>query len=212
MNVLRRGLPTRIAGAGAVVLHRALGERHGREGEADADMVARRELPGLGAGAGHVKGRVRLLHRARPDRDRAVLVIAAEPPERPRLGPGATDQMKRLGKTVARFRRVNVVGHVFVRRAAHHAGNQSAAGHCVEHRELFRNPYRVQDRQGRAQDRNPGAADKLAQRSRHHHRVWGEREARIMVLGNRHPVKADSSAQRNWSKVVCIDRTAASQE
>src|SRR6516162_10828257 len=83
-DVLRRGLPTRIAGAGAVVLHRALGEWHGRESEADADMVARRELPGLGAGAGHVKGRVRLLHRARPDRDRAVLVIAAEPPERPR--------------------------------------------------------------------------------------------------------------------------------
>src|SRR6516164_2602540 len=100
MNVLRRGLPTRIAGAGAVVLHRAPGERHGREGEADADMVARRELPGLGAGARHVKGRVRLLHGPRPDRDRAVLVVTAEPAERPRLGPGAADQMQRLGEAL----------------------------------------------------------------------------------------------------------------
>jgi hypothetical protein len=39
-------------------------------------------------------------------------------------------------------------------------------------------PVPVQDRQGRPQDRDLGAADKLAQRSRHDHRVWGEREAR----------------------------------
>jgi hypothetical protein len=45
------------------VLHGGLRERHGREGKADADMVARREFPGLGAGARHVEGRVRLLGR-----------------------------------------------------------------------------------------------------------------------------------------------------
>src|SRR5215469_17710724 len=101
-DVLRSGLPTRIARAGAIVLHSSLCEGHGREGEADADMVARRELPGLRAGAGHVKGRVRLLHGPRPDRDRAVLVIAAEPAEGPGLGPGAADQMQRLGEALAR--------------------------------------------------------------------------------------------------------------
>jgi len=47
------------------------------------------------------------------------------------------------------------------------------------------------DRQGRSQDRDLGAADDLAQRTRHDHRVWGQREARIMVLGNRHPVEAE---------------------
>jgi len=53
------------------------------------------------------KGRVRLLHGPRPDRDRAVLVIAAKPAERPRLGPGAADQMQRFGEALARFRRID---------------------------------------------------------------------------------------------------------
>jgi len=47
------------------------------------------------------------------------------------------------------------------------------------------------DRQGRSQDRDLGAADDLAQRTRHDHRVRGEREARIMVLGNGLPVEAE---------------------
>jgi len=149
------------------------------------------ELPGLGAQAGHVEGRVWLLHRPRPDRDRAVLVIAAEPAERPRLGPGAANQMQRLGEALARLRRIDVVGHVFVRCAAHHAGYHPPAGHRVEHRQLFGDPHRVQDRQRRPQDRDLGTADDLAQRTRHDHRVWGQREARIMVLGNRHPVEAE---------------------
>ena len=148
------------------------------------------KLPSLGAGAGHVEGRMRLLHGPRPDRDRAVLVIAAEPAKRPRLGPGAADQMQRLGEAITRFRRIDVVGHVFVRRAAHHAGNQAAAGHRVEHRELFGDPYRVQDRKSRPQDRDFGAADKLAQRTRHYHRVRGEREARIMVLAKPSPSRS----------------------
>ena len=48
-----------------------------------------------------------------------------------------------------------------------------------------------EDRKGRPQDRDPGTADKLAQRTRHDHRVRGQREARIMVLRDRHPVEAE---------------------
>src|SRR5215831_2286926 len=95
-DMLRLRLPTGIAAAGAVVLHGALGQRHGREGKADTDAVPRRKLPSFRARARHVERRMRLLHRPRPDRDRAVLVIATEPTEWPCLGPGAADQMQGL--------------------------------------------------------------------------------------------------------------------
>ena len=85
---------------------------HLAEGDAVGELGAQRALP-LRHG---IRALIARLPRAfgdglvlvdeagpRPDRDRAVLVIAAEPAKRPRLGPGAVDQMQRLGEALARF-------------------------------------------------------------------------------------------------------------
>ena len=81
---------------------------------------------------------MRALHRARPDVDVALLVVAAVERERVRVLPGLHHQVVRLVVALAQLRRVLAVGEAVVhRRADRKAGDQPTAGDAVDHRELL---------------------------------------------------------------------------
>ena len=81
---------------------------------------------------------MRALHRARPDVDVALLVVAAVEREGVRMLPGLHHQVVRLVVALAKLRRVLAVGEAVVhRRADRESRDQPAAGDAVDHRELF---------------------------------------------------------------------------
>jgi hypothetical protein len=61
----------------------------------------------------------------------------------------------------ARFGGVDVVGHVFVGRAAKEAGDNPAAGHRVEHRQFLSDADGIEDRDRRPENRDLGPAHDL---------------------------------------------------
>ena len=111
--------------------------------------------PGLDrAAARYPDRRTRLLHRARPDVDVALLVEAAVEGEGVGLGPRLDDEIVRFEVALAQHRRVLAVGVAGVhRRADREAGDQPPARDHVDHRELFRDPgRRIVQRQRIAED------------------------------------------------------------
>src|SRR5690242_16330701 len=97
-DVVRRWRPTLLP-----ALRLVIGRGFGRlgdcgKGEAQADMMLGGELAGLRTRARHINWRMRLLRRLRPDRDRAILVIASLPAERLRLAPGTPDDFHCFGE------------------------------------------------------------------------------------------------------------------
>src|SRR5262245_45590034 len=81
-NVLRRRLPAVLRALLSVVARRLAHGLEGAKGDAEAEVIARRQLTGLAARPQRVGRRIRLLQRARPDRDVAILKMAALPDER----------------------------------------------------------------------------------------------------------------------------------
>ena len=81
---------------------------------------------------------MRALHRARPDVDIALLIVAAVEREGVLLLPGLHHQVVRFVVAVAQLAGVLAVGEAVVhRRADRKAGDQPAAGDAVDHGELF---------------------------------------------------------------------------
>src|SRR5262249_24789667 len=124
-------------------VHRGAAVLVAEVGEIRVDVIhLRAPLPGLDrAAAGDPYRRVRLLHRARPDVDVALLVVAAVEGDGAALGPGAHDEVVRLEIALAQHRRVLAIGKAGVHRGAdREAGDQPAAGDAIDHREFFRDP------------------------------------------------------------------------
>lgn len=116
--------------------------------------------------------------------------MASLPAERLGLRPGVPDQQQRLFEDRARLGRVDIVRHVFIRRATHHAGNYASIRQRIEHREFLGDTHRVKDRDIRPEQRDPRALHDLRQSAREHHRVWGEAHRPEVMLGDRYPVEA----------------------
>jgi hypothetical protein len=86
---------------------------------------------------------MRLLERARPDRDTLVVEVRAVPRERLSLRPGFHHEVPRLGHAGARVGQRDAVGEKLLRHAADEARDDAAAGHDVEHRDFLGEPKRV---------------------------------------------------------------------
>ena len=175
----------------AVMVGRPLRDGDRGEGEPEADVLKRGELARFRAGARHINRRVGLLDGAGPDRDRAVLVVAALPAERLGLRPGMDDEVQRFLEALPRLGRVDAIGHIFVRGSAQHAGDDAAASHRVQHRELFGDSDRIEDRDVGAEQGDLRIPHPLSERTGHDHRVRGQGHGREVVLGDGDPVEAD---------------------
>ncbi len=112
-----------------VALHQRLGADVAGEAEVGIGIgVVDAEVVGLHrAAAGDVDRRMRLLDRPRPDVDVAQLVVAAVEGERLALGPGADDQLVRLGVFLAGQGRDLAVAVVGVHRGADRESRPPAA-------------------------------------------------------------------------------------
>ncbi len=163
-----------------------------RQSRRDADVVLRGELDGfLAADDRHPDLRMRLLHRARPQRDVAVRPELALVGEHV-LGPGAGDDFVGFLEAGARFRQGDVVHLVFARNAAGEAGDQPAVRQAVEHRQLFRQAQRLVQRQQVAVDQQFHPLGAL--RGRRGHQVGRVHQPvrRAMVLVEAKPVVAEA--------------------
>ena len=118
------------------------------------------------------------------------MVIAPFPAKGLLFGPGHADNFQRLGKAGAGFGGVDIVGDVFVRRAAHQASNHPPAGQGIQHGEFLGHPKRIEDRNIGAEQRDLGVLDHLRKGAGHDHRIGVEGKRRKMMLGHRHPVEA----------------------
>jgi hypothetical protein len=76
---------------------------------------------------------MRLLEWFGPDRHSAVLKVLAFPSEGVRLSPGAYDERDRFPQPAPGFARIDIVGEIFMRNAAHEARDEPPAAHDVEH-------------------------------------------------------------------------------
>src|SRR5579875_3982635 len=87
-DMLGLRLPTPFGALLAIVANSLGDDIERRVGDAEAEMMARREFAGFAAGAEGLGRRVRLLARPRPYRNRAKAKMAALPAKRLRFGPG----------------------------------------------------------------------------------------------------------------------------
>src|SRR6202044_1752718 len=92
----------------------------------ESKMVARREVARFLAGAERIGRRARLLQRARPDRDGAILEITALPAEWLRLAPRFEDQLHPLVGLFTALGRVEIEAEIFVGRAAQQPDDEPA--------------------------------------------------------------------------------------
>ena len=157
--VLRAGLVAEFAGDLVVVGEGVAG---GREAGGEHDVgVAALGGPGDGAladRAGDPDRRVRLLQRAGPGIDVAVVVVLALPAEGAGLGPGFDDEVVRLLVALPVVGGGGVVRETLAAGAAHPAGDQASAGDHVDLRQRLRQPERVvPDRQDVAEQADFGA-------------------------------------------------------
>src|SRR5262249_51144655 len=90
------------------------GDIERRVGNAEAEPMTCGKLAGLAARPEGIGRRMRLLQRARPDRDRAELVMTALPAEGLRLGPRLEDQLHPFGGSLPRLGRIEPVGQVLL--------------------------------------------------------------------------------------------------
>ena len=134
------------------------------------------------------------------------VVVLADILERAGLGPGADDQVVRLGVALLRLRRIDPHRVIFGADAAHEAGDEAAARQVVEHRVFFGDHQRiVEERQRPAEDRDLGALDRAGQRAgeharRRHHAVGG-----LVVLVEADAVEAEPVGQFHLVEILVIE-------
>src|SRR5579875_2810460 len=103
---------------------------------------------GLGAQeAGNPHLRMRLLHRYRPRIDETVMEMAAFVAPWTGLGPRSDDEVVRLVEVFAVIGRIGVVRELLAARAADPSRDQPPARNHIDHRQLFRQPQRIAQRQ-----------------------------------------------------------------
>src|SRR5437588_3027224 len=109
----------------------------------------RHQLDGLrAADARYPDRRMRLLQRPRPRVDIAKEVVLAVPEKRSGFRPGLDDKIERFPEALACEGRVHLIIEILRPTADHHAGDEPAVAHDVEHGELFRHAQgRVVERQ-----------------------------------------------------------------
>ena len=90
---------------------------------------------------------MRLLHRAWPHRNRAIVKIPTLPAKRLRLGPGVQDQVDPFLRHSLRLIRIAAIRENFVRCAAQEQDHHAAVAHRVQHRQLFSYAHRIRQRQ-----------------------------------------------------------------
>ena len=164
----------------------------GRQTWRDADVVLRGELDGfLAADDRHPDFRMRMLHRARPQRDVAIRPVFALVGEDV-LGPGAGDDLVGFLEARARFRECDIVHLVFARNAAGKPGDQPPVGQAVEHRQFFRQAQRLVQRQQVAVDQQSYPLGALCGGGRHQVGRVHQAVRRAMVLVEAETVVAES--------------------
>ena len=197
-----RGLPPEFPGAFAVrVVHR-LGEAAGQQ-RADDVAAFGRQHAGLHAHPGHPDRRRRLLDRARPDVDLAVVEELALPRERPVMGrQRLQDQVVRLPVPPHQPRRVGIGGRDLIRRALDQPHLDPPARQHVEPRHLLGHAHRV----GAVGDRVAQAQQpRLLRLTRDHRQRHGHRDGhagRGAVVLVDHDVEPDLIAQGEFVEVA----------
>ena len=156
----------------------------------DRDVVRGGELDRfLAADDRHPDRRVRLLHRARPQRDIVVRPELAFVREH-LFGPGAGDDVVGFLEAGARLRQRHVVHLVFARDAAGETGDQPAFRQAVEHRQFLGEAQRLMHRQQVAVDQQLQALGALRRRGGHQIGAVHQPVRRAVVLVEADPVIA----------------------
>ncbi len=150
--------------------------------------------------------RMRRLVGPRPRVHVVEVIVLADIVERAGLGPGADDQVMRLGEALLRQARIDAHGVILGADAAHEARDEAAAREVVEHRVFFGDHQRiVHQRQRAAEDRDLGALDAARQRAgeqagRRHHAVGG-----LVVLVEADAVEAELVGKLHLVEILVIE-------
>ena len=147
-----------------------------------------------------------VLAGTRPRIDVIELIVLALIGERPGLGPGAHDQVVRLGEALLRLRRIDAHGVIFGADAAHEAGDEAAAREVVEHRVFLGNHQRiVEQRQRAAEDRELGALDAARERAGEHARDRHHAVGGLVVLVEADAVEAELVGELHLVEIFVIE-------
>ena len=157
--------------------------------------------------AGNPDRRVRFLEGTRPDINVADLIVLAVKVKRAGLGPGANDQIVRFAKARQRIRGVDAQGKVFVPDAAHETGNNTPAGHDIEHGDFFGDPQRViAERQAVADHRYLHSRGSAGQHGGHNVRRRHGAVGVLVVLVDAHTLEPQLFGIFELVQISIIDR------
>ena len=158
-----------FAPAAPVAFIDALGRvEAGEEGRLNIAMGADLRCA-AGAGGAHPNGRMRLLNRARPDVDGAMVKEAAlMAKEAVVVGPAFDDEVERLPMALVHAHRVAVGREDLVRHAAHESGFEPAMREHIDHGHLLGDAHRLAAVGDRiAENEKPGLLGEPRERSQH---------------------------------------------
>ena len=137
-----------------------------------------------GARRAHPDRRMRLLDRARPDIDGAMMEEAALMAERAVvMGPAFLDQIERLPMPLVHAHRIAVGRQHLIGHAAHEAGFEAAVREHVDHRHFLGDAHRLAAVGDRiAEDQKPRLLAQARQRREHQRRCGIDAGRRLMML------------------------------
>jgi hypothetical protein len=136
-DVVWGGLPAGLGASLTVVGDRLRQEREREVRHADPQVVPGGKLRCVLAIAQDVAARIGLLHRTRPDRDRAILIVASLPTKRHALRPGPENQFHTFQRQLTALRRIDRVDLEFIGGTAEKADDETAVTEGVERGEVF---------------------------------------------------------------------------
>src|SRR5215470_15280662 len=190
-NVLPCGLPAVLCALRPIVARRLAHGLEWSKGYTETEVIARRELTGLAARAQRVGRWIRLLQRARPDRDVAVLEMTALPDERIGLRPGFQDQLHAFcgfGPCLFGF---DIIDQILIRRPPQEPHHKATLRQVIEHGELLGYAHWIVQRDDRAEHGDLHIVQVRCYVRCHHDGRWGENPSTVVVLGKAHPVEAE---------------------
>ncbi len=152
---------------------------------------------------------MRLLVRPRPHVHILEVIVLALEGERARLGPRLHHEVVRLLEALVRVGRVGAHRVVFGADAAHHAGDQPAAGDAVDHGVLFGDVERMLAQAERiAEDRDLGVLGAPRQRRRGNDRRGHQAVGVLVMLVHRDAVEAELGRHFELVEIAVVELVA----
>src|SRR5216117_3720091 len=213
MEVLGSGRPSVLPGKPSVVLEDLLRARERSVRGAGRHPTAGCGFQPLVAVGGKDDRRMWLLDRPGPDRDPIVSEVLPAPVEGLAGGPRLDDQIPRLAQPLPRIVERAAQRQVLLGHPAHKSGDDAAARHAVEHRDLFGQPDRIVVKRGQVtEDRDLDATRALTERGRDEIRGRHQAVGFGVVLVDSDGVNPYSSYITIWSRCsayTCWARTGS---